>query len=319
MAFTEKHSIWAVQFDKTSDVILGAITRSSFSVGAMIRSEPTSGEAYARHQAVVGRRPMASFTTLDIATALTEISALGLYVISTGTVVALDLYLVPHAVGGTRQSGSINRQYNIVRAFMVPKTLRVEFGGDAALDVDIIIMHDGSANDAVIISDTVALPSGIADAIRYTIGPVTLAGVVYTQVRSLELDFGLNVVTEGADSDIYPVFVSIQDIRPRLTLRGLDAKWLSKTATPPKIPFTGLATPAHANTKFFLRKRTQDGASYVLDATAEHIKFTMAGFLTVTQGFDGSSGGGVETVAVLEGKYDNSNNPVVVTTAIAIT
>lgn len=320
MAVSKKYSIWAVQFDKTSDVILGAITRSRLDVGAMVRSEPTSGEVYARHQAVVGRKPMASFTTLDIVTALTEIATTGLYVTAaTGSpVTALNLYCVPHAQGGTRTGGSVNRQYSMVRAFVVPRTLRVEHGGDASLDVDIIILTDTSANDPVQISDTVALPSGIADANRFTLGPVTLKNIVFDHVRSLELDFGINAVVETADSDIYPAFVSIQDIKPRLTIRGIDPTWLSKTATPPKAPFTGLVT-AHADpTKFFLRKRTQDGASFVADGTAAHVKFTMAGFLTVTQGYDGSGSGAVETVAVLEGKYDGTNNPVVATTLVAV-
>jgi hypothetical protein len=313
MAFTEKHSIWAVQFDKATDVILGGITRSRLDLGAELRSEPTSGEPYARHQAVVARKPMASFTTLSLDTALTEIGALGLYVLSTGTVVAINLYAQAHSAGGTRASGSAHRKYNIVRAFLVPRRLRCDFGGDASLDVDLIVMSDGSANNAVIESDAVALPAGIADADRFTIGPVTLGALSFTQIKGFELDFGLNVVPEGADSDIYPVYVSIQDIKPMLTIRGLDAKWLKSD----KIPFVGMAA-THANSTIFLRKRAQTGASFVVDGTAEHIKLTMAGFLRVTQAFDGSGGAGVETVAVLEGKFDGTNNPVVVTVDSAI-
>jgi len=313
MAFTEKHSIYAIQFDKASDVMLGGITRSKLMLDPTIRSDPTNGEPYARHQAVVQRSPMASFTTLDLHTALTEISALGAYVISSGTIVAVNLYCVPHAAGGVRQSGSINRQYNIVRAFIVPRRLRCDFGQDAMLDVDIVVMHDGTANDPVIMSDTVALPAAtVTDANRFTLGKTTLASFLLEQVRSLEIDFGLNCVFERADSDIYPVYVSIQDIQPKLTLRGADIKWLSKTLTPAKVPFGGIAG-THANSIIYLRKRAQTAASYIADNVAEHIKLTMAGFVHVTQAFDGPGDGSAETVLTMDGKYDGTNNPIVVT------
>ena len=89
---------------------------------------------------------------------------------------------------------------------------------------------------------------------RWALGKITIGGTVYPSVRGLDIDFGVAVVAEGADSIIYPTFVSIRTVTPTITLRGVDLAW----ATEANIPHRGEKFDT-ANSSIFLRKRKAGG------------------------------------------------------------
>ena len=304
MTVTNLHTLYGVTVNTT---VLGGITAQNVNMGVAVRSEARSGEPYARHQAVVGRAPSAGFTTEAVAAALDVAGVLG-YDLSGGA--GLILTAQKAADGGTRASGSVHRQYTMVHGLLVPTSLECSHGGDASLSYQAQAVYDGT-NDPIVETDTAALPAGLADAERFTLGPVTLGAVALTEVKSLTINFGLEVRAEAADGDIFPTFSYIVRVAPSITIRGLNVEWLKST----NLPRAGKAA-THANTTIYLRKRAV-GGTFTADATEEHIKITAAGLAWVDEAFGGSADG-AEISATLQPYYDGTNTPIVIDTTSAL-
>lgn len=303
------HTLFGVQIATAN--VLGGIVSQRLPTDAAVRSEGSSGEVYARHQSLVGQRVTASFATRLIA------QALGLCGVS-GTSIAsltggLTLWAQKTAAGGTRAGVTSHRKYNMTAGLLYPDSLTVEHQGDAVLGYNAIAAWDGT-NDPVAITDSQSLPAGIADDERWSLGPITLGSVVISQVRSLSLNFGIDAVSEGSDGEIWDRYVYIRRIQPIITIRGIDIEWFKAA----NIPLTGL-NATHATTSIFLRKRA-DGGSFVADATADHIKFTAAGLVTISPALDvGADVGPAEVNLALAGVYDGTNAPLTFTDNVAIT
>ena len=85
------------------------------------------------------------------------------------------------------------------------------------------------------------------------------------------------------------------------------------------MPIASLAC-THANTIIYLRKRSTDGTSFVADGTAEHIKITAHGVAAMTQVVSGDAQRFTEHALQISAFEDGSaNNPIIITTASAIT
>lgn len=301
MAVSKTHGLYAVE---AGAAVIGGITQCNASLGTSAESEATSGEVFARQVAIRAQSPAASFTTLAIAQMLAIAGTQGVDIATlTG---GIKLYLQKFKDGGTREGASSHRKYAIADGIMVPQTLSVQHQQDAQLPYQIITKYDGS-NDPIVESDGVSVPSGVADNQRFSLGPVTIAGVTIDHVKSLDLDFGIDAQTEGADGDVWDTQTFIRFIRPVLTIRGIDPTWLKST----NIPRLGKAA-THANTTFYLKKRA-DAGTFVANGSAVHIKFTADGLATVDQPFDASGQDAAETVLTLRMRYDGTNDPVVVT------
>lgn len=303
MSVTRKHSLHGVAVGAT---ILGGITRQNLVTNTEIRNEATSGEIYARFQSLYSQRIAPSFSTYNIAAALTAAGTLGA---SLGTS-ALALWTQAHVDGSTRAGTLLHRKFGFSKGILAPRELTVEFRGDAVLSYDAVVAYDGT-NDPVVITDLQTLPT-ITDAERFTLGPVELGGVDFTHVRGLTINFGLDVVPEGADSDIWDTFVSIRQVMPSITLRGIDLEWFKSTSC----PLAGLAC-THANTAIYLKKRAA-GSTFVADATAEHIQFTAAGLAHIDTAMDASGTDSATCSITLPLYFDGTNAPLIIDTTAAL-
>lgn len=306
MSLSNLHGLYAGELGST---VLGGMFQQRVNTGTECQGEPSSGEVYARFHSIVGQNPGATFTTRQLKTAIDTITSFGSSIASlTG---GLKLYAQKHAMAGARASGSTHKQYKFLAGVVVPRMLQAAHQGDANLSYEVLPTWDGT-NDPLVITDNVALPSGLTDALRYTIGPVTIGGVTIAQVRGVDIDFGINAVREGSDSDVWPTLVTIREILPKITIRGVNVDWLKAA----NIPLLGKAA-AHADTKIYFRKRAV-GGTYVADATAEHVKVTACGLAYVDQAFDANANNPGEVNLVLDTRFDGTNNPIVVNTASVI-
>jgi hypothetical protein len=310
MTVARMHNLYAVKIGST---VIGAISKRGIRTGAEVRQQATSGEVFARFQALYAINAMADFETEQLAVALGACALTGTALTSAAPFVA---YAQKNAEGGTRTSGSAHRKYTINEGIVIPRRLTCEHQGDAKLHYEVLATYDGT-NEPVVVSESQSLPS-VTDAERFTIGAITLAdadGVTtYTlpQVKRIEIDFGIAAETVGADSDIYPTSCRIVEIQPSIRLTGIDSEWWKSNV----IPLTG-RNIQNSGTKIYLRKRAA-GGSFTSDATAEHIKFAAAG-MAVVEGFD-SSGNALDEVSVyFPLKFDGSNNPITINPASAIT
>jgi hypothetical protein len=307
MTVPSKHGIYFVGLGATT---LGGITRQSIATNTEIKGEASSGEVYRRWLALYSQRIAPTFTTHSIAAALDVCGAAGADLAAmTG---GFCLYAQKHADGATRTAGANHRKYKSVKGILAPRRLTCDHRGDATIEYEAVVTYDG-VNDPLVISDSESLPAVVADAGRWTIGPATLGGISFTGKRQVQIDFGLDVVPESADSDYWDTFASIRAINSEITFRGIDAQWLKSTA----IPLTGLAC-THANTAIYLKKRAA-GSTFVANGTAQHIKFTACGVAFCSQALDGTLENASECSITLPCYYDGTNTPIIANTASAIT
>jgi hypothetical protein len=312
MAVTLRHSIYAVQIDPSgTPVVLGAIGGSNIRTGTELRSDVTSGQVYPTHQAIVAQKPGLDFSTHALQDALDVIGLTGKALTTANG--GINCFGYKHAEGGGRASGSAHRKYAFNEGLLVPRRISCDHQQDAVLAVDGLITYDGT-NEPIAITDSSAVPSGVTDNERFTIGPITIGGVTIPQVKSFEVDFGLQAETEGADSDRWDTFASIVQATPMITLRGINIEWLKSNA----VPLTGLVV-THANTSLYLRKRSTGSSGFVANATTQHIKITCDGLAYVEDAFTAEGDRPAETSIMIPCRYDGTNAPLVINTAIAIT
>lgn len=307
MSITDIHGIFAASLGST---ILGGIRSQSGAAELETREEALSGEVYARHQSIVSGNPTFDFTTLNLNAALAVCAELGTDIASfTG---GLSLWAQLHKDAGTRATGAVHRKYNAPAGYLYPAT--IDFGNhqdDATLSYRAMLTSDG-VNNPMSESDGVALPTAPEDAGRYTIGKMTLGGVLLDSIRGGQIDFGISATAEGSDSDIYPSRVRIGEIIPVLTLRGVNVKWLGSAI----VPREGFVC-THANTILYLRKRGA-GGTFVANGNPEHVKMTCNGLAVIDGAFDGTGNDPMETTIRLRMTFNGTIRPLVVSVNSAI-
>jgi hypothetical protein len=311
MGVTNRFGHYGVLFDTT---LIGGITNVNVDTGTDTRGEAQSDEVTPRIQSIVAQRPSASFGCQDIAAIIGEVGVSGVDIATLGA--GLVLYARKHADGGTRAAGAAHRAYTINDGMVLPRSLSVEHRGDAELSCDVLIKYDGT-NAPIVETDGETLPSWGTPPIyenRWTLGGVTIGGVALTGVRGVDVDFGIQADTEGADGDIWDTFASIRRINPTITIRGVDMEWLDSAA----VTFAQGLAGTHANTEIWLKRRLHTGV-FDLDATTVHILITAAGLWTVGNAFS-SSGAEAATIDLMCAAYnDGTNDPVKIQTGQAIT
>jgi hypothetical protein len=309
MSVSRKHGLYAVGLGTG---VLGGITQQSIANEAEIKGEITSGQVMARYLAMYAQKIAPNFATQAVATALGLCGTAGL---SLGTLTGgMKFYAQQYASGGSRAAGSTHRSFQFLAGLLVPRTLSVEHRGDATLNYDAVVI-DGGGGDPVIISDSVALPAltSAGEDEKFTLSTAQAGGVALGEKTSMQIDFGLDVVAESGDSEIWDTYASIRQMQTVLSFKGIDAEWFKST----NVPLAGKAG-THLNTIFYLQKRAH-GSTYVAAGTASHIKFTAAGMAYIDKPFDASGNNAAEITLKMPLYFDGTNLPLTVNTASAIT
>lgn len=306
MSTKDRWGLYGVKLGAST--MIGGITQYALPLGLEVKGEAASGALSPSLLSVVGYKPRASFSTLNIAAILDAISVLGASIAALG---GLALYAQKRADGGTRAAGSVHRRFSFATGMILPTTLTCQHRGDASLGVDAMAIYDGT-NEPLVITDGVAVPSAADESQRYGLGPFVIGGVATGQVQSLSINFGLKASSEGADGDIQDSHCSIDSVTPSITIQGSNVLWLGAGAIP-----LGGRVAIHSNTAFYLRKRAH-GGTYVADATAEHIKFTADGLAHIENAVSASGSGHAECSITIPLRYDGTNAPIVVDTTAAL-
>lgn len=311
MAVSKKWSIYALLLDDTVPVTIQGITRQNLRSGLEVNREATQGEIYSRWHALVAGRAGATLASYEVKDVIDNLGVSGLSIATIAN--GLKLYAQAHEDGATRKAGSTHRLYTTTAGILFMPRLSVDHQGNVLAEMETVLKFDGS-NACWQITDSSAL-GGTLDSVedRWTLGPITMGAVTINQVTNLEVDFGVTAVPEGADSDIWPTFVSISEIQPEIRVTGTDIEWMGAA----NIPLEG-KKGTHANTTIYLRKR-DFGATFVADETAEHIKLSADGLITIDPAFDGAGAAAASITAVMRPVYDGTNAPIKADTASAIT
>lgn len=304
MAISTIHGLSGVKIDAT---VIGAIERQTVGLGADMRGDALSGEAWARFVSLYKVAPAVSFVTRQVAAALGACAPPGSSI--SGLTAKLTLYASKKVQGGLPASGTNHRSYTLNHGMLYPESVSCQDTDDARVTYNAAITYDGS-NDPVVEADSVALPT-LPTEERYGLGPATIGGISIGNIKSIDCQCGITVGLDSAGGDVYNTIAYVQLWEPMWTIRTTDVLTMAAA----KIPRSGIAC-TQANTSFYLRKRAA-GNTYVSDVTAAHIKAVMAGMAVVDTPFDGDSDKGEATITV-KGSYDGTNNPLVFTTGVAI-
>ena len=283
---------------------IGGLVRGSARAGITVTREGSSGDPHARHQAISERKPVATWESYHLKTWLQLIGLSGAEIddLSGG----LKLYLKKIEHGGTRATGSNHIKYTITSGLILPRRLTVRHRQPGSISYDALVTYDGS-NAVIQKAESSALPGGLTDTERYTLGPITWGGTSYPGIKELDLDFGLAEITEGADSDVDDTEAAIADVKPEIVVRGINPSWFGASY----VPIGGLAL-THATTSIYLRQY-KSGATIWANNQNKHIKMTIAGLAILDDAYSADHNRPAETVLRIPLEYDGTNAQIVFT------
>lgn len=229
--------------------------------------ESGDGEVYGSFGSLVAGAPVAKFTSVDMKAVLDQVPFAGMLVDSDGTHPGVELYQRKMKQGGTRETTSVHHKTTIANGLAVLRRISARHQEAATVDVEVYARQAG-ATAPLAFDEAAALPSHNAgpDAI-WTVGKIVLNATTVEGIESIDIEPGVNVVSEGKDSDVYPTFCSIMSISPRVSFRTRHID-LTTTLTEDGAYYTATQVVV------YLRKRAE-GGTFTADGTAEHIKFTL--------------------------------------------
>jgi len=287
MGMTGHYRMGPIQVGATPTTI-GGITDVGVGQGVQVFREPASGQIGAQVQAVTAIQPTGSFTTQSVEAALTACGSLG-----------SSLFTNPLILYGTKidQHGAIaasgHYSWTLRGGLLYPVSLSCPHRGNAALSYNATIAYDGT-NAPIVASGAATLPATITNKL-WTLSAASIGGVGATDVQNVQIDFGLQVAGEAADSDVYDTRLSINAVTPRVTIETNDPSWFTTL---------GLGGTDITDGTITLRNREDRG-----DFSEDTMTLTFSGVAYVTDPYRASGQSTGRASVVVDVEYDNTNAP----------
>lgn len=252
----------AVHIDSIVDARINVNLRTGLEAG--------DGSPYATFGSLVEGGPSARFTTLDLKAFLDACGTTGMLIDRDATHPGVTLFFQSYAAGATRGGAGTHISEVFGNGILVPRTLTMNrIGqGSASLMAELVAVKQ-DAIEPMVSDEAASLPADVYPTVSaaWTLGPLILNATTIDKVQSAIVDFGIVLVAENADSQIYPTKVSIDSIRPSIVVAGLDVADLV-TLTEEGAYYTATQVVLYARKK-------AEGATITADGTAEHIKLTL--------------------------------------------
>jgi hypothetical protein len=289
--------------DGASPVSIGSISQVSLQLNNNIIREVAGGQVYQSLPRIARVAPVASFTTWSLAEAFDNLNVFRKCLSAASY---LEMYTATRECGGNK-AGSTHTKYTITNGIIVPRTLRVDHTGHCSMSYEVYAHSADGAAAPFTQSLTSALPASFGDNnSRWTINACVIDANSILDKQSISIDFGVNLIQRGGDSNVYDTFTGMRSAQPRVTIT---------TINPDEFATVGLSglTAAHADSHIYFKKRG------VADGTEEHIGITWAGLATMETVFDAATDGdGATTSIVCDPYYDGTNAPFLVDTTQAL-
>lgn len=297
-----------------SATYIDGIQSVSISQGLQTALESGDGEVFASFGSLAMGGPTARFSSLNLAAVLNAIGASGTAVGASG----ITLYSRSKAQGGTNVAAGTGTHvsYLINNGIMVPRRISARSNGNASIDVEVTARQQ-TTTAPVTYSAAATLPGntpGVSEV--WTVGPVEINGTVLSGIQSIDLDFGVSILAERGDSDVYPTFVTVRSIRPTLRVRTNHIDAIS-TVTDGTNTLAPDGSFLSENVVVYFRQRAQ-GGTFTADGTAQHVKVSTGLARVEYQSIDGDP----KTIDILITPWLDTGgptNPITVSTASAIT
>jgi hypothetical protein len=304
MSSTTLHTLWACDAGGT---LIDEITNHRVATQIQRMMRTVGGEVEPKFVCIGEQRPSIFFTTLALARALAAVGADGLTLSA-----AANFWFQKMVVdSGTRAGALSHLKLTVNAGIIVPRTLRAAQGDYATLEYECACRYNGT-NEPIVPLASQSLTGTPAVDEKFTVGPVNINGAALDGIKETTIDFGLQLLLEVSEGDIWPTFIAIMErATPLITIRTTDALAFNT------LGLDGVAQGA-TDSEVYFRKKAADGGNE-LDATAEHIKVSIdAGMVTVDE-VAGDYPGVLESVVHIVPVYDGTNALFAVSTASAIT
>lgn len=274
MAVSKRWTNWAVILDTTAqgltEVVLDGVQSVELNSALRTGVFGSDGSVYNSFGALVSGAPAVRLSTTDLKTLFDACGITGMAVDNDGDNDGVRIYWQRMAAGGTRDAAAAGTHVEtiIANGLMVLRSLELSHQSPAVASAEIFARKE-SSTAPLAFDEAANLTSGVnpASDVQWTLGKVTLNATDLEGLSSVSLDFGVQVLPDAKDSDIYPTFLSIARIQPVLTIRGAHID-ITGTLTEDGVYYT-------ASQVVFYAKKRSEGGTFVADGTAEHIKFTM--------------------------------------------
>ncbi len=295
------HVLYAVSIGGS---LIDQVTEQNVSTGLQEIIEGADGGVDATFAAAMLVEPLVSFTTTDIKAAL---DAVGI----NGAAISSDVILFFQALaeGGTRQGATSHLKLTVVKGMVVPRTLNAAQGEKATISLDILpVSADGLASPITIATGQSLTGSPTVSAM-WTLGQVKANNADLPDVDA-QIDFGINVIRESADGQVYATFSAIMDRRPVISFTTPNVTALSTY---------GLAGAARASSTILTLRKMDEGATRVADATIVHISFVVNEGRISVRDVTGAHGERLGASMQITPTFDGTNAVIVIDTTAAIT
>jgi hypothetical protein len=313
MGHYKNHSITIQDTADSSAVVIGSLTQVSTPIDHEVIKDETGGKAYPDQISIVSQKPRVAFTSFDLPKIITAFGLNGRLLTAASPKLGFALHQAFYNDGGVIASGSNHRRLTLPKSFSRVNRISVSHRQNATAECEAVAIYDGT-NDPIVIEGTVAVPTLPASAGRWTLSDMEVDDISIGCKTQLDIDFGFNVDAYGCDDEIWDSHLDVTQIHPMITITSLDPTNFADA----KVLLEGLVG-AHADSKLILRKRTSKQASYVADATEEHISITFSGVILATDAHNASGNSKASSTFRIEVDYDGTNAPFVFDTTAAAT
>ena len=293
---------------------LGGVSQGTVSNSPEVVQEFVDGNPFPSLVVCRSFAQEAVFSTMNVDTAI-QLMGLGVDCIEPGNTIDL-FYGQIDSCNASFIPGDVHKQFTIGSAtelggMILFQNLNTDHRGDSSYSFQILPQFDGT-NNPITITNDVALPAGIIDnRNRFTLGPLSVGGFEVIGKKTVNIEGGITIERDAADSEIYDEFFTISQAANKMTVSGILDNWFDTAA---EIGLNGRQA-AHVDSRFVLRKRLNGDPSGFHPPTAtEHIVVTISGKAVAnsiaehsdtnkaTQGFD------------IYGEHDGTNIPLIALT-----
>lgn len=246
----------------TDAFTLDNLENCNFNPNATVTSMGSAGNSRPSFVYTADSSPTFTATVRDLGTLLGKVDINGGLAIGTTAHATIEMYWTKKALVGETSAGSTHFKTVAAKALLVVRNVKVQQGGVASADIEVITYSSDGVTDPVTQTDSVAVTCAAADEI-YTLGPVLIpsaheSATGFTINTNIEID---SVISGGA---VYPVWVGIKQVKPTISVTTSDVTLLNAYGS------DGAAIGA--DWVLYARKCENTGTR-IADATEEHIAF----------------------------------------------
>ena len=276
-----------------NSVVLKGVTGLQASGG--MNEHIFQGELDAHNVANLSANQSLGFQTTDLK-GIIGICGLDGALLTSGS--SLVNYWRKKAHGGTFAAAGTDVSTTVVDGMIACGNLSASHGAPASVSVSVFPSSADGATEPIALSYAATTPAEVTvQDYAYTIAACKFGtlGAETVALQSIEYDFGLNIVSEGADGALYPNIVHVVARNPTISFTTLD---IGRAAD---INFHGNQSVTAEPLVLFFARLKEGGGRYP-DNETEHIKITINKYKIMADSL--SDSGSIRILPLWDGTND---------------